>query len=332
MRELLEPMDRWQSEGRPMALVRAIQVTGFGAGQYDNCQLVTDQGERAGEVFAGLSDGELKSAVAAVFDGGEAALVHFQIGEAAAAAGGLSCGGRATLLIQSLESVPQALWDALRAGETVALASRTDVATTLVVRTTAKGTLEVSGSLNDEALHDMAVAEAQVLLADNRRNRLEFDGLAIEKIAPRTKVLAVGGGEVVEALADVTRALGWLFDAQPEGAPSVTAAAALSGADALVVTTHHPQWGPATLAAALGSTAFFVGALGSRGTQKKRAETLATAGVTDADVARIHGPVGLDLGGRSPAETALAICAEILAVRAGRDLPSLRDRGGPINA
>ena len=74
-----------------------------------------------------------------------------------------------------------------------------------------------------------------------------------------------------------------------------------------------------------------MGALGSRHTQQRRADKLSGLGFDDAAIERVHGPVGLDLGGRTPAETALAICAEILAVRAGRDLPSLRDRGGPIN-
>ena len=168
-------------------------------------------------------------------------------------------------------------------------------------------------------------------MADSRQNRLDTDGLVVEKVAPKTKVVTIGGGEVVAALADLTASLGWLYETQPEGDAAVACAAALSGADALVVTTHHPHWGPACLAAALQSTAFFIGALGSRGTQRRRGEALLASGTSEADVARIHGPVGLDLGGRTPAETALAICAEVLAVRSGRDLPSLRDRGGPIN-
>ena len=332
MRELLEPLDRWLSEGRPLVLIRAIQVTGFGAGQYDNCQILTADGQRAGQLFAGLPDRDVATAAADVFANGTAALVEFRIGDAEAAAGGLSCGGRATLLIEPVhsvpsgQSVPSGLWEAVRSGETFALASPIDRPATLVVRPNG-----VAGTLGDGALDARATALARELLSDSRKNRLDGDGLAVDKVTPRTKVMAIGGGEVVQALADLTAALGWLYATQVEGDSAVASAAALSAADALVVTTHHPQWGPACLAAALKSSAFFVGALGSRGTQKHRAETLLAGGTSEADIARIHGPVGLDLGGRTPAETALAICAEVLAVRAGRDLASLADRGGPIN-
>jgi xanthine dehydrogenase accessory factor len=129
----------------------------------------------------------------------------------------------------------------------------------------------------------------------------------------------------------VGRSLGWLVDVV-DGGDAIEAARRLGPADALVVTTHDPVLGPDVLGAALGSRAFFVGALGSRGTQARRAERLTEMGFGSDDLARVHGPVGLDLGARSPAETALSICAEVLAVRSGRAIASLRDRPGPINA
>jgi xanthine dehydrogenase accessory factor len=145
-------------------------------------------------------------------------------------------------------------------------------------------------------------------------------------------VLCVGGGEVVDALVDLGRALGWLVEPRADGADAVEAAASLGPADALVVTTHDPRWGPEALAAGLTGRAFYVGALGSRRTQARRATALAERGLEEAVIAAVHGPIGLDLGSRSPAETALAICAEVLAVRSGRELPGLRDRAGAINS
>ena len=89
--------------------------------------------------------------------------------------------------------------------------------------------------------------------------------------------------------------------------------------------------GPAALWAALQSEAGYIGALGRRETQTSRAKTLRELGASDEQISSIHGPIGLDLGGRNPAETALAICAEILAVRSGRSLPGLREGSGSIN-
>jgi xanthine dehydrogenase accessory factor len=82
----------------------------------------------------------------------------------------------------------------------------------------------------------------------------------------------------------------------------------------------------------LRSGAFYVGAIGSRRTQERRRELLAEEGVADEDIDRISGPIGLDVGAETPAETAVSILAEILAVRAGRSGGRLRDAKGRIHA
>ena len=105
----------------------------------------------------------------------------------------------------------------------------------------------------------------------------------------------------------------------------------LRPSDALVVLSHDPAVDTPALAAALRSGEPYVGALGSRHTQSARRQRLAAIGVPDAACDRIHGPVGLDLGARTPEEVALAVCAEILAHRSGRDAASLRAGTGPIN-
>ena len=94
---------------------------------------------------------------------------------------------------------------------------------------------------------------------------------------------------------------------------------------AVVVLTHDDKFDLPALAGALASDAFYVGALGSRRNQERRRERLLEAGVAGEDIDRIAGPCGLDIGAESPAETALSILAEILALRAGRTGGPLRD-------
>jgi xanthine dehydrogenase accessory factor len=100
---------------------------------------------------------------------------------------------------------------------------------------------------------------------------------------------------------------------------------------AIVVLTHDLKFDVPALQAALQTDAFYVGAIGSRRTQSKRREELVAAGLTDAELDRIHGPAGLDLGADSPAETAVAILSEALAVRAGRDGTPLKTAAGRIH-
>jgi xanthine dehydrogenase accessory factor len=101
---------------------------------------------------------------------------------------------------------------------------------------------------------------------------------------------------------------------------------------AVVVLAHQDQIDLPALQTALGGDAFFVGAIGSRRTQGRRREALLELGVGESDVERIRGPVGLDVGAQTPGETAVAIMAEILAVRTGRAGGPLRERDGRIHA
>jgi len=102
--------------------------------------------------------------------------------------------------------------------------------------------------------------------------------------------------------------------------------------DAVCVLTHDAKFDVPALVAALATRAGYIGAMGSRRTHAARVERLREAGVDDAGLARVMSPIGLDLGARTPEETAISICAEIIALRTGRRPPSLRDTDGPVHA
>ncbi|MFM8870629.1 MAG: XdhC family protein, partial [Actinomycetota bacterium] len=108
--------------------------------------------------------------------------------------------------------------------------------------------------------------------------------------------------------------------------------AQLGPRDAVCILTHDPKFDVPAIIGALNTPVGYIGVMGSRKTHAKRLERLAEAGVTDAaDLERLMSPIGLDLGSRTPEETAISICAEIIARRTGRVAQSLRATSGPIH-
>jgi xanthine dehydrogenase accessory factor len=109
------------------------------------------------------------------------------------------------------------------------------------------------------------------------------------------------------------------------------AADPLGPEDAVCILTHDHRFDVPAITAAVGTEAGYIGVMGSRRTHAQRVERLKNAGLTGDQIDRLMAPIGLDLGGRTPEETAIAICAEIVALRAGRTAPHLRDTSGPIH-
>jgi xanthine dehydrogenase accessory factor len=157
------------------------------------------------------------------------------------------------------------------------------------------------------------------------------------EVFPRPPRLVIFGGVHVAAeLVPMAQALGYrtiVADGRPafltrERFPTADelilgwpdqalAQAGIDAATAVAVLTHDPKFDDPALLIALRSPAMYIGAIGSKKTQAARRERLRAAGLTDVELGRLFGPIGLDLGGRSPAETALAILSEITAVRYG---------------
>jgi xanthine dehydrogenase accessory factor len=105
----------------------------------------------------------------------------------------------------------------------------------------------------------------------------------------------------------------------------------LGSRDAVCVLTHDHKFDVPAIAGAVRTRVGYLGAMGSRRTHDDRTARLREAGLTDEELARVMSPIGLDLGARTPEETAVSICAEIIALRTGRGAPSLRETTGPIH-
>jgi xanthine dehydrogenase accessory factor len=106
----------------------------------------------------------------------------------------------------------------------------------------------------------------------------------------------------------------------------------LGSRDAVCILTHDPKFDVPAVRGALATRVGYIGVMGSRSTHERRTERLVEAGVTADELARLMSPIGLDIGARTPEETAVSICAEIIARRTGRNVPSLRDGAGAIHS
>jgi xanthine dehydrogenase accessory factor len=172
-----------------------------------------------------------------------------------------------------------------------------------------------------------------------------------EVFGPPPLLLVFGAVDTAEALCRLARELGWrtvVSDARArfatrERLPSADEIVVAwpdealervkpDHATAVLVLTHDEKFDIPALVGVLATDAFYVGALGSRRTQAKRREQLLESGLDEEQLERLHGPAGLDIGGHTPAETAVSMLAEILAVRAGRDGGSLRESRERIHA
>jgi len=221
---------------------------------------------------------------------------------------------------------------------------------------------EPLGSLGHADLDRVVVRDMQGELAAGQtlvrhygaegQAREETLSVFIESFAPSPQMLIFGAVDFTAALARVGKVLGYrvtVCDARPvfatrarfPGADEVVVdwphrllervGATLGPRDAVCVLTHDPKFDVPAVIEALKTGAGYIGAMGSRRTHEDRTRRLREQGVSDAELARVMSPIGLDIGARTPEETAVSITAEIIALRTGRKAPNLRDAEGPIH-
>jgi xanthine dehydrogenase accessory factor len=341
MRQIAETVGEWAGSGGEVLVARVVSMEGLGGRRAGEAMAVSSGGERTGSLLGGAADATVDRLV-----GTDIAVERFdvEIGDADAVAAGLACGGSAGVLVQRASLVPPAVWGLLAGRTPLALATVLEVpgssadpavATGEVSFVTASGGGAATMGIGEWGALGDVVREAAESLIRNRRDDslvVEHEGVRVlvESFVPATRLVVVGEGSLAAALATQCRVLGWECEISPQLAGALEAVDRLGPADALVVLTHDHGLDTPVLSAALRRRGY-VGALGSRHTQSGRRDRLAALGLTDDELRRIHGPVGLDLGAKTPEETSLAICAEIVAWRSGRDGSSLSLGSGPIN-
>jgi xanthine dehydrogenase accessory factor len=322
--------------GHQVAFARVINRVGFSGDTELELLACNETGNETGDLLNGTILDVSRTALHDVLSApaGAPVVLSARIELDRAVDAGFSCGGVAQVLVQRATAVPRELWSAIAEQRPVVLATGMDGAVAAGGSLVVLAGQELIGSLGDAGA-DVAVAElaARFLgggLASSEMLQTDAGAVLVEAFIPEPHVIVAGGGSVAEAIVAQAHLLGWTSRAVANVAEAIAALQRAGQSGAMVVLSHDVQFGPDALYAALRSEAFFVGAMGSRRTQANRATRLGEMGVSAEDLGRVHGPVGLDLGGRSPAQIALAICAEVLSVRTGRDGAELRTTNGSI--
>jgi xanthine dehydrogenase accessory factor len=354
MKELLQTLADW---GPQAPLGRAVVVRTFGSAPRPEGAnlLVTDDGRIAGSVSGGCVEGAAAEEIARARTDGHVRVIRYGISDEEAWDVGLACGGTIDVMIQP--ELPAVVVDAARGSEgprgrglAVVTPLPSDAPppefgrhepgpgaqpeTPLLVHD--DGSLE--GTLGSSALDGMLIEAAREALERGASRTVELGDRSyfIEAFPVRPRLVMIGAVEIARSLVRIARELGYVTVVVDGRAAFATAERfpevdhlvigwpdevadeiGLGPNDAVAVLSHDVKFDEPAIVESLRRGCRYVGAVGSRKTQVDRRERLREAGVTDAQLARLRGPIGLDLGGRSPAETALAIMAEIVAVRYG---------------
>lgn len=295
---LFRTAEAWLAGGHAAALATVIGTWGSAPRRVGAHLAIRDDGLFEGSVSGGCVEGDVIAAAADVIASGKAARLDYGVADERAWQAGLACGGRISVLVQPVAAAgfpPELL-------RRVADASASGECVRLVTDFASGETRESSG-----------------------------EGDFVRVYAPPSRLMIVGAVHIAQALAPIAAMLGYqALVVDPRG--SFAAAERFAGIDvdtrwpdealagwkpnaasAVVTLTHDPKLDDPALLAALRSPAFYIAALGSRKTQAARRERLAAAGFGETDIARVHGPAGLDIGAANPTEIALSIAAQMVA-------------------
>ncbi|GHE38109.1 hypothetical protein GCM10018785_04660 [Streptomyces longispororuber] len=368
MLDIAGALRRWTDEGRSFAVATVVAVGGSAPRGPGAALAVDSDGTAVGSVSGGCVEGAVYDLCLRALEDGEAVVEEFGYSDEDAFAVGLTCGGTLQVLVVP---VPADAPDRARVAEALARADRDEPTALVRVARGPAGLLGrallvradgswAGGLGGGAALDRTAVAEARALLDAGRTGTVEVseDGsrcpggvtLLVESSTPPPRMIVFGAVDFAAALVRTGKLLGYhvtVCDARavfatrarfPEADEVVVdwphrylRSTATDARTVLCVLTHDAKFDVPVLQVALRLPVAFVGAMGSRRTHEDRARRLRAAGVTEAELARLRSPIGLDLGARTPEETALSIAAEIVAARHGGTGAPLTGTRAPIH-
>jgi xanthine dehydrogenase accessory factor len=365
VREILDDLMGWWERDEPVGLATVVATWSSAPRPPGAAMLVGPGATAVGSVSGGCVEAAVYDLCEQVVQTGEPVLVRYGVSDDDAFAIGLTCGGTIELFVERVArwAYPELglIKESVTAGEPVA------VATVIRGRDDQLGRHLIiwpdrrAGTLGGDRLDDAATDDARGLLANGRTETLTYglDGerlgerltLFVQSLAPKPRMLVFGAIDFAAAVARIGSFLGYrvtVCDARPVFAtqrrfPGVEvvvdwphrylaaelAEGRIDERTAVCVLTHDAKFDVPVLQVALATKLAYVGAMGSRRTHDDRIKRLREAGVTDEQLTGLSSPIGLDLGARTPEETAVSVAAEIISRRwggRGQPLSTLHDR------
>ena len=365
MRDVLPDLESWWRAGETVGLATVVATWKSAPRQPGAAMLVGPDGTVAGSVSGGCVEGAVYELAEQARDSGAAVLQRYGVSDDDAFSVGLTCGGIIDVFVEPVNATTHPDFGGvigdIASGRPVAVATLISddtagrVGRHLVVRpeTTA-------GSLGSARLDDAVRDDARGLLrqgssavvhygADGQR-RGDDIAVFVASYAPQPRLIVFGAIDFAAAVARVGAFLGYrvtVCDARPTFATSkrfpdaddvvvawphrYLAETEVDERTVVCVLTHDPKFDVPLLEVALKLPLAYLGAMGSRRTNEDRVLRLKELGFSEDELARLHAPIGLDVGGRTPEETAVSIAAEIIAARWGGTGAQLRHVSGPIH-
>ncbi|GAA2660805.1 XdhC/CoxI family protein [Streptomyces vastus] len=367
MLNIADTLHRWCCEARPFALATVVDVHGSAPLPTGTSVAVDADGNAVGSISGGCVEGAVYELCRQVLkDGGAPQRAWFGYSDDDAFAVGLTCGGELDVFVQRVDRsdgphLAAALGEVVE-GRPAAVAQVVDGPDDLLGATLsvlADGSMTY-GTLDDGSADRLVTDEARALLRAGRTARVAVGGngdgcpepltVLVHVHASRPRMLVFGAVDFAAALSQAGAFLGYrvtVCDARPVFATAARFPYAdqvvvdwphrylertsVGPRTAICVLTHDAKFDIPLLRLALGVPVGYIGAMGSRRTHDERLCLLREAGVTEEQLTRLHSPIGLDLGARTPEETAVSITAEIVAAGNQRTGLPLSGLSGPIH-
>ncbi|MCP2338365.1 XdhC family protein [Actinomadura rupiterrae] len=368
MRDVLDDIASWYASGRTFGLATVVGTFRSAPRPPGAAMAVSADGEAAGSVSGGCVEGAVYELAREVVASGRPVVQRYGVSDDDAFAVGLTCGGILDVLVEPVDAATfpefEAVADAIRARRPVALATVVAGPGRIGARRViwpdgASGTLapdepyaaRLDAAVDDDARGMLAQGiTGQRHYGPQGERRLDDLTVFVHSFAPPPRLLVFGAIDFAAAVARIGKFLGYhvtVCDARPVFATSKRFPDAdevvvkwphkfldeveVDERTAICVLTHDPKFDVPLLEIALRTRAGYVGAMGSRRTHEDRLARLREAGLTDGELSRLRSPIGLDLGARTPEETAVSIAAELVQLRWGGSGRPLSDTGGRIH-
>ena len=315
MREVLEEIQEWTAAGDGVALATVVETWGSSPRPLGSKMVVSSSGKMAGSVSNGCIEGDVFQEAQKVLKAGQGRLVPYGVADDVAFEVGLACGGHVEVMIQPVTPEHLRLIKLIESERPAEL--RTNLVTGEVQLLERAPTSDQPARDGDWFVEPHGRAPHMVIIG------------AIHIAIPLHRMAKLMGYRVTVADARAKFATAERFPEADEILVSwpdeALAGITLDRSTYVVILTHDPKFDLPALRSVLGKDLGYIGAIGSRKTNQNRFDALRDEGFTEQQLARVHGPIGLDLGGRGAEETALGIIAEITASRFGGSGVSMRE-------